>query len=131
MHRYTIFCTSEQTKKALELGAPIEEARTLIEAQNRKHLMLPNDRRGFIFPYIPTAEQMIGWLEKQGLCIEPYRTACGYLCTISKVPTGSQIYSQKFEGDDEDSGQFTTRGKAILAAIDVALKYLTENNLIK
>lgn len=24
MNRYTIYCTPEQTKKALELGAPIE-----------------------------------------------------------------------------------------------------------
>lgn len=111
MEEFTIYCTKEQTRKALELGASIEEIDY-------------NCQQGYIYEKV-TAEQMMGWLEAKGLCVEPYRTACGYLCTISKVPSGSQIYSQDEEGDDEYSGQFTTKGKAILAAIDTALEYLT------
>lgn len=67
------------------------------------------------------------WLrEKHNLCIEPYRTACGYLCTISKIPSGSEMYSQDYEGNDESSGQFTTFEKACEAAIQYCLE-----NLIK
>lgn len=72
--------------------------------------------------YAPTLQMAMKWLRKEhNLCIEPYRTACGYLCTISKIPTGSEIYGQKYEGDDEDSGQFTTYEKACEAAIKYCL----------
>lgn len=119
MEEFTIYCTEEQVKKALELGAPLNSCYHNDDFQNTIKI------GSLHYVEIPTAEQMMGWLESKGLCVEPYRTACGYLCTISKVPSGTQIYSQDEEGDDKYSGQFTTKGKAILAAIDAALEYLS------
>ena len=125
MNKYTIYCTPEQTRKALGIGASLQflgyrDCTGWDNEPVHKNSICVNSK----FYEIPTAEQMIGWLEEQGLCIEPYRTACGYLCTMSKVPTGSQIYSQEFEGDNKESGHFTTRAKATLEAIDYALDYL-------
>ena len=74
--------------------------------------------------YCCTLQMAMKWLrEVHNLCIEPYRTASGYLYTISKIWTGSEIYSDEFNGDDEDSGQWTTYEKACEAAI----KYCLEN----
>ena len=71
-----------------------------------------------------TLQMAMKWLrEVHNLCLEPYRTACGYLCDVARVPTGSEIYGQEYEGDDEDSGQFTTYEKSCEAAI----KYCLEN----
>lgn len=63
----------------------------------------------------PTLQMAMKWLrEVHNLVIEPYRTACGYLYTISSIPYGSTKYdnSQAFNGDDEDSGQWSTCEKA-------------------
>ena len=82
-----------------------------------------NTNYKFLF-YAPSIYVVMKWLrEEKNLCIEPYRTGCGYLSTISKIPTGSELYSQEYEGDDEDSGQFTTYEKSCEAAI----KYCLEN----
>lgn len=82
----------------------------------------PYDSEGI---YAPTLQTAMKWLrEVHNLCIEPYRTACGYLSTISKIPTGSTLYSQEYEGDDEDSGQFTTYEKSCEAAIKYCLEHL-------
>ncbi len=73
----------------------------------------------------PTLQMAMKWLrEVHNLCIEPYRTASGYLYTISKIWTGSEIYSDEFNGDDEDSGQWTTYEKACEAAIKYCLEKL-------
>ena len=53
MEKYTIYCTEAQTKKALELGAPIQTIKK------------PQYSVGLIAKV--TAEQMIGWLEEQGI----------------------------------------------------------------
>ena len=74
----------------------------------------------------PTLQMVMRWLrEVHNLHIEVYRTACGYLYIISKVPTGSDLYDDgdAYDGDDEDSGQWTTCEKATEAAI----KYCLEN----
>jgi hypothetical protein len=74
----------------------------------------------------PTLQMAMKWLrEVYNLVIEPYRTACGYLYTISSVPYGSTMYdnSQEFNGDDEDSGQWTTWEKAC----EDGIKYCIEN----
>lgn len=64
MNKYTIYCTAEQTRKALELGAPIERGH---ESSRYFNFGVPtfydgNDevcrvKNSIIF--IPTAEQMI------------------------------------------------------------------------
>lgn len=72
----------------------------------------------------PTLQMAMRWLrDTHNLCIEPYRTACGYLCSVTRIPTGSTIYEQDHEGDDESTGQFTKHEKACEAAI----KYCLEN----
>ena len=75
----------------------------------------------------PTLQMAMKWLrEVHNLHIEVYRTACGYLYIISKVPTGSDLYSNgnAYDGDDEDSGQWTTNEKACEDAIEYCLKNL-------
>lgn len=82
------------------------------------------DRKGIVDA--PTQALAMKWLrEVHNLVIEPYRTACGYLYTISSIPYGSIKYDNfdAFDGDDEDSGQWTTWEKACEAAI----KYCLEN----
>ena len=73
----------------------------------------------------PTLQMAMKWLrEKHNLCVEPYRTACGYLYTIRKIWTGSCIANPSEGGDDEDSGQYTTWEKACEAAIKYCLTNL-------
>lgn len=72
----------------------------------------------------PTLQMAMKWLrEVHNLCIEPYRTACGYLYTISTIPYGSCKYNPRKGGDDEESGQWTTYEKAC----ETAIKYSLEN----
>ena len=75
---------------------------------------------------IPTIQMIMKWLrEVYNLVIEPYRTACGYLYTISSIPYGSTKYdnSEAYNGDDEASGQWTTWEKAC----EDGIKYCLEN----
>lgn len=75
----------------------------------------------------PTLQMAMKWLrETHNLVIEPYRTACGYLYTISSIPYGSTKYdnSQAFNGDDEDSGQWSTWEKACEDGVKYCLKNL-------
>ena len=75
----------------------------------------------------PTIQMAMKWLrEVHNLVIEPYRTACGYLYTISSIPYGSTKYdnSQAFNGDDEDSGQWSTWEKACEDGINCCLENL-------
>lgn len=73
----------------------------------------------------PTLQMAMKWIRKvYNLCIEPYRTACGYLYTISTIPYGSCKYNPREGGDDEDSGQWTTYEKACEAAIKYCIKNL-------
>lgn len=107
MNQYTIYCTEAQTKKALELGAPI------------KATFLDVDKK---FEYegchilIPTAEQMIGWLEEQGSTISIEKTEFkgywqGYVATTNYK-------------DSISKNGCVSRKEAILTAIDVALEYI-------
>ena len=57
MNRYTIYCTEEQTKKALELGAPLNCCYHNDDFQNTIKI------GSLHYVEIPTAEQMLGWLE--------------------------------------------------------------------
>lgn len=104
MKRYNIYCTFEQTKKALELGAPI------------KYVSIGNIKKY----HEPTAEQMIGWLEDQKLKIN-----------IAHVDMVEDCLSfHIYEGKDRDLAvkkgyNYSSRKEATLAAIDAALEYLS------
>lgn len=94
-------------------------------SNNRRDAWWNSDLRKDMTCTCPTLQMAMKWLrEVHNLCIEPYRTACGYLYTISKIWTGSEIYSDEFNGDDEDSGQWTTYEKAVEAAIKYSLENL-------
>ena len=72
----------------------------------------------------PTLQMAMKWLrEVHNLCIEPYRTACGYLYTISTIPYGSCKCNPQKGGDDEYCGQWTTYE----GACEAAIKYCLEN----
>ena len=76
--------------------------------------------------HAPTLQMAMKWLrEVHNLVIEPYRTACGYLYTVSTIPYGSTKYDnfEAYNGDDEDSGQWTTWEKAC----EDGIKYCIES----
>lgn len=106
MNQYTIYCTAEQTKKALEFGAPIEVTKQLGPLVNRKYL---SDLETYTAIIIPTAEQMIGWLDGQGINIA--------IC----ICADGTYYNFYHKGLMK---YYKTRKEATLAAIDVALDYL-------
>lgn len=66
MEQYTIYCTEEQTKRAFELGATIQQI-ALGACDYYNHHTKIND----YYYVIPRAEQMLGWLrEEKGLYID-------------------------------------------------------------
>lgn len=103
---YTIYCTLEQTKKALELGAPIEKKEIQV-CDNAKHFFWYD---GFYYNY-PTAEQMINWLEEYGFNFE----TVSYYTMLEHDKLGTMGF---YEG---------TLNEEILTAIDAALDYLSNN----
>lgn len=112
MNRYTIPCTEQQTRKALEFGAPIEIETSFMALVNRTYF--DNENKYVI---IPTAEQMIGWLEEQGILIdidaEWNKSVLVYVWDCEN----KSLINNVFHG---------SRKKATLAAIDAALEYLTK-----
>ena len=111
---YSILCTLEQAKKALELGAPIEKKEIQL-CDNAKNFFWYD---GFYYNY-PTAEEMIGFLEEQGILVS---ILYGYIVR----------YKWTYDLDSEEyidykRGEFTSREEATLAAIDAALGYLSNN----
>ena len=116
MNRYTLYCTAEQTKKALELGAPIEKKEIQL-CDNAKHFFWYD---GFYYKY-PTAEQMIDFLEEQA-SISSIEIDYD---TINKVWMYF-LYTNK-EETTEWKSLFPSRKEATLEAIDAALDYLTNN----
>lgn len=116
MNRYILFCTPEQTKKALELGAPIEQVFYNVvtkEALKRYNLVFIAGKEY----KIPTAEQIIGWLEEQLNVREIFIRRCGNW--------RYEIYIDPHYHLEENG--FASRKEATLAAIDAALEYLTNN----
>lgn len=97
MNDYTIYCTEEQTKKALELGAPIKIECFSTATEDYWHEV------------IPTTEQMINWLEEQGFYIRLNTNGCNveidFTCILELIGI--------------------SRKEATLAAIDAALEYLS------
>ena len=117
MEQYTIYCTKGQINKALELGAPIE-----VDFQFNSKTAIIN-HKAYI---VPTAEQMIGWLERQGLVIIDtfivtdliYDHLSWYSYRL-RFPWGKEKYNEI---------KYDSRREATLAAIDAAFDYLSKNN---
>lgn len=116
MYKYTIPCTPEQTKKALELGAPLEHntyaENDFIEAPMKK---FPTVKTRLV---IPTAEEMIGWLEEQIDNIDVIKDTDG---------TWNYLFYPTNSSKHEIGSKYTSRKEATLAAIDAALACLTNN----
>lgn len=122
MDEYTIFCTEAQTKKALELGAPIPNHKLDNHyAENLPKLWFYKDGNCY---QKTTAEQLIGWLEEQKDIGE---------ILVSKDWDEDELYTWTFDfynGEYDHIGQggsYNSRKEATLAAIDAALEYLTTN----
>ena len=114
MEQYTIYCTKGQTNKALELGAPIE-----VDFQFNYKTVIIN-KKAYI---VPTAEQMIGWLEEQGIGITITKVMSGDLFQYMAHVTDIQFRYLGMYGTF-----YNSRQEATLAAIDAALEYLSKNN---
>ena len=111
MDKFTQYCTTEQTKAALLLNAPIES-----EEWNRNY-PLPRywfgDEKTMRCYHIPTMEQMLGWLEQQGILVSVHYSIDGY-CTVCATKGFDRIY---------ESG-YMSKGQALLCCIDRSLEYL-------
>lgn len=122
MNRYTIYCTEAQAKKAFELGAPIECYTTNI--RNEDNLITFETKEVFIRP---TAEQMCGWLEEQGLYVfaepQPYNGGRLWIGNVYNINSPSNYHSYNCLFLQE----YSSRQEATLAAIDAALEYLRKN----
>lgn len=126
MNRYEIRCTADQTKKALELGAPIEIHDTFdsydIKESNifykDKFIELPDGR---LIEHI-TAEQMVGWLEEQGLYIDVTCDNIAYEFGVWKDVEPFPI-PRRLRGITARTN-CVSRKEATIAAIDAALEYL-------
>lgn len=122
MNKFTIYCSQEQTKRAYELGAPIEKSLGI--SHGVKTTSITPEHEGSFYGVIPTVEQMKGWLEEQHqiyLHIAP---------TTNGIDT-NWLYTMLFDfGHDEeiwhvdDSHVYESRKDAMMDAIDEALKYL-------
>lgn len=129
MPDYTLYCTEEQTKKALELGAPIYYHKNAYVGNSTPHFYIGeygNHENGWILYLIPTAEQMIGWLEDN----------IRGVITISKnwhqgCMKFDWVIFDDFETIIEGSIVFyNSRKEATISAIDAALEYLFVNKKI-
>lgn len=114
MNNYTIYCTPEQTKKALELGASIRTCGYYYKQQFECNTVSETDLH-----ILPTSEQMIGWLEDQDNIdyIYVYKNYSIWLFKIILV-SGMEVWCES---------RYNSRPEATLAAIDAALEYLTKN----
>lgn len=118
MNKYTIYCTESQTKKALELDAPITKER-IGKCITEGLVRLGNNHNESDIDYLlPTVEQMIGWLEEQ----EEFSNIC-----IRKTMGGNYSGACYCNGETLLHQTFSSRKEATLAAIDVALEYLNKN----
>ena len=137
MNDYTIYCTPDQTHKALELGAPIrnfitkEESKRLVKISQEENRVDDYEKElvkyyhqtiiGDMIYCIPTAEQMLGWLEEQGLELrvikQRYRDG-----TFAYVFT--MIDNDGYFKPHKNNMVYTNRKEATLAAIVSALEYL-------
>lgn len=116
MNKYIIYCTEEQTKKALELGAPIRREIDLFSPNMENLPTFRDTKDSDIVVFIPTAEQITGWLEEQGIRLhidaQFNNTYSWYVVAPGKISALNEC---------------ATRKEATLAAIDAALDYLSKN----
>lgn len=126
---YTIYCTPAQTRRAIELGVPIEK---LVnhpidkEICDKYHFLVID---GICYNN-PTAEQMMGWLRKEHKIHT--RIDCegseNYVVQLQFINSSKDIDVENcsYKGIIGHKG-YPSEPEAILAAIDAALEYLINN----
>ena len=121
MNRYTIYCTPEQTKKALDLHAPIDYCINQFDIDDSEFIGYANKTKIKLYAIIPTAEQMIGFFRSINIHIEIHKDI------IDKWSVyGHKISPIEFTVFDRLTG-YDSFEEATLAAIDAALDYLSNN----
>lgn len=123
MDKFTIYCTAEQTKNALELGAPIKiNNYPPINGEEFIWLSPPADAIAWNNSTnctVPTAEQMVEWLEDQEEISNLH---------IFRLSIHWTFDLHTSNGEEKNNRPlFNTRKEATLAAISSALEYLTNN----
>lgn len=115
---YTIYCTLEQTRKALELGAPIIpiKSRRTKETVISKNV-IEYDEHTFTYVNSPTVEQMCNWLRKEK--------------NIFFIPKKVGDNNYVLIGDLKHFQTYDSYEEAILAGIDISLVYLAIKKLLK
>lgn len=111
MEIYTIRCTPEQTKRAYNLGAPIQKGQGIYHGV--KTISITPQHEGSFYVIVPTIQQMIGWLRKEKYFSFNVIDGC-YSNIKIKVTFGIELIYEDW-GDTE---------KNTLKAIDAALSYL-------
>lgn len=132
MDKYTIYCTEEQTRTALKLGAPIKLLYEKDNTSNQQYLILTAQEytrlcnEGYCYAKVPTTEQMIGWLEEKGFAIDIFNNTGGFIWDVMLTKAHNRlIYS--FVEENVKYIPYRNRKEATLAAINAALRYLIEN----
>lgn len=116
MDSYAIYCTEEQTKKALELGAKIEIQEYCPPGEIEPNWFHDKDK----CYHIPTAEQIVGWLEELTDIM---------VISINMDIFGTWFYCVETEHNYFENNRFKSRKEATLAAIDATLEYLEKKKL--
>lgn len=114
MQDCTIYCTPEQTKKALELGAPIDYVDRFNENLPCELIEFTdsNGKKMSAEFVIPTAEQMLNWLRSERFYFR-FDDYIKHYLVIAKRSSFELITKGNLDNEE-----------AVLAAIDAALDYL-------
>lgn len=126
MDKYIILCTEEQTRKAYELGAPLNFDYHIDDFQNA--IKISNK----LYAEVPTVEEMIGWLEDMGIIIIFMPTVKYDEPDYRWVAHVWRFQDDNFQDEivwiDSENLSNLSRKKVTLAAIDAALEYLEKAN---
>lgn len=121
MNRYTIYCTEEQARNAIKLGAPLKELIYSKDFENAEHAIVEEIYYTLRHYEVPTAEQMIGWLREKDLYINIIHVSAGYTSWVKTIKENITL-------SEGNTGFVNSFEEATLAAIDAALGYLTTGN---
>lgn len=147
MNKYTIYCTEEQVRKAMELGAPIQELDNEVAIEDRSHIGFGLPAYGSFDDYlnkeeypdvtiievddvryaymIPTAEQMVNWLEEQGISIVSRRLFTEWGFMLEQLHEAGELNPHI-----GSNNIYLSHREATLAAIDAALEYMSEKLIL-
>lgn len=124
MDNYTIYCSEQQTKRALELGAPIKLIGyvdcTGWDDEPTPANSIVNNGKYF---EIPTAEQMIGWLRGKNILFR-FDDETNYW---SICDANDDAFDDTSDDDAIPLRWYNWSDNKELGAIDVALEYLMNN----